>query len=65
MAYTQTELDLLRQAYATGVRDVWIGNRRVTYSTAEDMERRIAQLERAVNPTTNITRIKMTGSKGL
>ncbi len=66
MSFTQTELDALKEAYAQGVRDVWFGNRRVTYPTAEDMERRIAYIEqRLTADASKVRRIKWTSGKGL
>lgn len=65
MAYTQTELDALKEAYAAGVTFVTIGNRQISFDSAEALERRIAVMERALNPTATVSRITWHGSKGL
>ncbi len=46
MAYTQTQLDALRAAYARGAKSVSIDGRRVDFESGEEMRQRIAEIER-------------------
>lgn len=59
MAYTQSQLDTLEAAIATGAREVDYGDKKVVYSSLGDMlkirdlirgELGIAKLRRAANP---------------
>jgi len=52
MSYTQTQLDALRAAYASGVLTVEYDGKRVTYASRDDLKSRIDEIERTVNPTT-------------
>ena len=48
MAYTQTELDALRAAYAKGVQEVQYDGQRVRYATGAEMRARIREIEAAL-----------------
>ena len=45
MAYTQTELDALKAAFAAGVLRLTYDGKSVEYGSAEDMLRRISAIE--------------------
>ena len=50
MAWTQTDLDALRAAYAAGVLSVSVSGRTVTYASGEDLARRIREIEAEISP---------------
>lgn len=49
MSFSQSELDALRSAYATGTLRVTYDGRTVEYGNAEDLERRIRFIEGEMN----------------
>ena len=49
MTWTQTELDLLKQAYAAGVLTVRYDGKTTQYGSDTDLLRRIRTLEREIN----------------
>lgn len=54
MAFTQTQLAEIQEAYARGVREVWLSNGdRLQYRSLDEMERVISKLESdlGTNPT--------------
>lgn len=51
MAYTQAQLDALRDATARGVRRVSYDGKTVEYASTEEMLKLIATIERALNAT--------------
>ncbi len=48
VAFTQSQLDALRDAYARGVLSVSHAGKTVTYRSLDDMERIIVTIERAL-----------------
>lgn len=50
MSYTQTQLEALREAVASGVRTVTVDGKTVTYSSTGEMLRIIAIMERSLTP---------------
>lgn len=52
MAWTQTEIDTLRAAIATGVLRVDYADRSVTYKSTDEQLKALALMERSVNGTT-------------
>lgn len=52
MAYTQTQLDGLKAAYASGVLSVEYAGRRTTFQSRADMRAIIAEIEDALSPST-------------
>lgn len=48
MAWTQSQLDALKDAYARGVLSVGHGDKRVQYRSLQEMEQTIARIERAL-----------------
>lgn len=48
MSWTQTELDALRKAYASGTLRVRYGDKDVQYASEADLKRRIETLEAAL-----------------
>lgn len=51
MAFTQAQLDSLREAYASGILTVKHGDKIVTYRSLDDMARLISQIEKALAGT--------------
>jgi len=45
MAWTQTQLDALKTAYAGGIRSVTFGDRTTTYQSQSEMAEAIAKIE--------------------
>ncbi len=67
MAYTEEQLQALRNALASGVRRVRFGDREIEYRTVEELRAAIAaaELDVARNSTTPITRhIRISTEKG-
>ena len=56
MSWTQTELDLLKQAYASGILTVRYDGKTTQYGSDTDLLRRIRTLERAINASTGNAR---------
>jgi hypothetical protein len=52
MAYTQTDLDNLKRAYASGVTTVEFNGRRTTFRSLDELERVMTAVETEVAPTT-------------
>lgn len=63
MAYTQAQIDELKRIRATGALEGEFEGRRVKYRSLEEIDRIIADMERAVNGTSSY-RLAST-SKGL
>jgi hypothetical protein len=51
MAWTQSDIDRLKKAIGSGVKQVMEGGRMVTYNTVADMVRALAMMEAEVNGT--------------
>lgn len=51
MAFSQTELDALKSAYAQGYLQVSFNGRTVTYGSADDLWKRIRAIEAEINST--------------
>lgn len=49
MAFSQTDIDNLKRAIASGVLTVEIEGKRVSYRSMEDLERALARAEAEVN----------------
>jgi hypothetical protein len=56
MAWTQTQIDALKDAYAQGVLTVSVNGRTVTYRSGAEMLQAIKVMESEVNPPTSIAR---------
>lgn len=66
MAFTQTDIDNLKKAIASGVLTVRHGDESVTYRSLADLERALARAENAVNGADLTTRRTVAAfSKGL
>jgi len=52
MAYSQTQLDALRKAYAIGALTVEYAGQRVTYRSRAEMKAIIDEIDAALNPST-------------
>jgi len=50
MAYSQTDLDALKAAYASGVLEVEYNGRRTRFQNSADLERAIARIEAELSP---------------
>lgn len=57
MAFSQTELDALKAAYAEGVLSVSYNGRLVTYDSGDALLRRIRTIEAEIN-STSTTRLR-------
>jgi hypothetical protein len=51
MAFTQTELDALKKAFAAGALTVEYDGKRITYGSADDLWKRIQKIEAEVAST--------------
>ncbi len=49
MPYTQTQIDALKAAIATGAREVWYGDKRVAYRSLDEMKQTLSIMENEVN----------------
>lgn len=66
MAFTQTELDALKAAYASGVLEVRYSDKTVRYDSAENLLSRIRMLEKILNGSgSGLKTIEIVTSKGL
>ena len=68
MAWTQTDIDVLEKAIATGVLEVQYPDSRVRYQSTADMIRIRDLMKAQVNAaagTTRIRQVRLIGSKGL
>lgn len=66
MAYTQSQIDSLKKAIASGVLTVRHGDTSTTFRSIGEMRRALADMEAEVNPTTQPPRRTVAGfSKGL
>lgn len=66
MAFTQTQIDALKKAIASGVLTVRHGDTSTTYRTLAEMERALALMQSEVNASTATPRRTVAGfSKGL
>lgn len=50
MAWTQTDLDALRAAYAAGLKTISVGGRALEFETGADLLRRIREIEAEISP---------------
>ncbi len=65
MAWTQEKLDVLKDAYASGVLTITVEGRSETFRSLTEMERVIAAGEKALNPTNRRRRTyRLSSSKG-
>ena len=51
MAFTQTDLDRLKKAYASGVLSVEYQGRKTTFQSADKLLQAIAHVEASLNPS--------------
>ena len=67
MAYTQTQLDALQEALASGTLTVTYEGRSVTYRSVQELQRAIAVVQSALNQQSGkrTRQYRMSGSKGL
>lgn len=56
MAFTQTQIDSLKEALATGTRSVSVNGRTVTYSSTAEMLQLLRIMEAEVNPQSATSR---------
>ena len=59
MAFTQAQIDALKDAYAQGVLAVSVNGRTVTYRSGAEMLQAIRVMESEVNPPTAVQRPAM------
>jgi hypothetical protein len=67
MAFTQEQIDILKQAIAEGALIVQYGDKRVEYRSLKEMKEILNMMQAEVNASSNIqkpTRIYTYGSKG-
>ena len=67
MPYTETQLESLRRALATGERRVTFGDKTVEYRSVEELQSAIRQVEAALarqNATPRTRQIRVNTSKG-
>lgn len=60
MAYSQTQLDKLKAAYAEGVLEIEEDGRRVRFASARDLQNRITVIEAEIKSQTGFTSTIMT-----
>ena len=66
MSFTQTQLDALRNAVASGVRTVTVDGKTVTYASTGEMLRLIAIMERSLTaPADRVTYYNPVFDKGV
>jgi hypothetical protein len=63
MAYTQDDLNRIRQAIARGEREVQFADRRVAYRSVSELQEAERHIARSLSPRSKQT--YLTGSKGL
>ncbi len=56
MAWTQSEIDALKAAIASGTKSVSVNGRTVTYHSLAEMRQALRDMEAEVNPQTTTTR---------
>ncbi len=64
MSYTQSQLDALEAAYASGVLTVEYDGKRITYNSRDDLKGRIDEIRRSLNPSSPPRYSYATFSKG-
>lgn len=64
MAWTQSDIDALKAAIATGARDVSYSDRRVSYRSLDEMRTILRMVTDEVNETTRTRQIRPQMSKG-
>jgi hypothetical protein len=64
MAYTQTDVDKLKAAIATGAREVWYGDKRVAYRSLTEMKEVLSTMEAEVSGKKVSRRRRIVFSKG-
>jgi hypothetical protein len=66
MSYTQTQLDALRDAAASGVRTVTVDGKTVTYGSTAEMLRLIGVIERSLTaPASRVSSYNPIYDKGV
>lgn len=65
MAWTQSEIDILKAAIASGILSVHYSDRTVTYKTTAEQLQALALMQKEVNPTTSPTYRLASTSKGV
>ncbi|MBZ7921648.1 hypothetical protein LAC81_07620 [Ensifer adhaerens] len=66
MAYTQTQIDALKKAIASGVLTVRHGDEQVTYRSFSEMRQLLKDMEAEVNPSSQPSRRTVAGfTRGL
>jgi hypothetical protein len=66
MAFTQTELDALKAAYASGALEVRYADKTVRYDSADKLLERIRIIEKSLNGrSSGLKALDVTHSKGL
>lgn len=65
MAFTQAQIDALRESIAQGVTTVQFGDRSTTYRSLKEMRDLLAMMETDVSGTTRPRAYVVTSGKGL
>lgn len=67
MAYTQTQLTALEEAFAQGVLEVQYSDKKVTYRSLDEMKQIIETIKKSLGTsnTNQVGSVKMEFSKGL
>ena len=64
MAWTQTDIDKLRAAIATGALSVRYADKSVTYRSLAEMKDLLALMEACVNGANAPSRVRIAGTRG-
>lgn len=65
MAYTQQQVDKMREAIASGALSVEYGDKKVTYRSLKEMQTTLAQMEAEVAGKPASRRMRASFSKGI
>ena len=67
MAYTQTHLDALQEALASGTLTITFEGRRMTYRSVQELQRAISVVQNSLNQQSGkrVPQYQLSGSKGL
>ena len=67
MAYTQTHLDALQEALASGTLTVTFEGRSITYRSVQELQRAISVVQSSLNQQSGkrVRQYRLSGSKGL
>jgi hypothetical protein len=67
MAYTQTHLDALQEALASGTLTVTFEGRSITYRSVQELQRAISVVQSSLNQQSGkrVRQYRLSGSKGI